>query len=180
MVSCCDGVLVVFDCFLVLAETGVGEAHIVANLLLEVVVAVPRRGDVVVGNGLLVLTQVVVALAGVHVEECAAARLALDALVLRLLVLRSVLVEECGAEVIQCTLVIVHHHVAPSALVVCQGELRLVDASTGEFHEGCIDVLRSLLFLDLRSAALATFGLLEHLHDTVRIQVVLDLEHRKQ
>ena len=80
LVRCINGVRVVFDCFLVLTKTGVGEALVVADLLLEVVFgeAVPRRGNVVVRDGLLVLAQVVVALAGVHVEECTAAGLALD------------------------------------------------------------------------------------------------------
>ena len=40
-----------------------------------------------------------------------------------LLVLGSGLVEDRRTEVVQRTLIIVHHHVAPASLIVCHGEL---------------------------------------------------------
>ena len=82
------------------------------------------ESDFVVSERFLILTQVEVALASKQVEEGQAWRLILvlvEALEL-LLALVPLLIQNGGAEVVQGTLVVVHHHVALAALKVGHGE----------------------------------------------------------
>ena len=89
--------------------------------------------------------------------------------------MKPVLVEKGRTKVIQGPLVIMHHHVALAALVVGQGELGVVHARAGELVESCIELLLLLIFLHFRSTWFTTLGLLESLHDFVRLLILFHL-----
>lgn len=171
---------VVVNRVLVSAETSISQALIMADAAAETAgVTVAGSSDLIVSKGLLILPKVVIALARVHVEECTATRLRLNLIRRRLLIFKSILVEECSTEVIKGPLIVVHHHVALSTLVVGQRELRIVHARAREFVESVIKFLLLLIFFHFLNARFATFGFIKHFHDLVSILVLFDLfQHR--
>lgn len=122
---------------------------------------------------LLVLAQIVVALACTHVESSVTTVGPDLALSVRLLVVRSSFVEDGCAEVVKSSLVVVHHHVALATLVVGHGELRIVHASGGKEDEGLIDEL-TLVFIGHLGliCPLAAFCLFQLFHESFSICVL--------
>ena len=68
-----------------------------------------------------------------------------------------------------------HHHVALATLVVREGEVGVVNASTRELIERLVKLLLLLIFFHLRGAWLPTLRLLKRLHDLVSLIVLFYL-----
>lgn len=98
-------------------------------------------------QGFLVLSQVVVTLATAHVKECETALLLNLALPIRLLVKVPSLVQNGRTEIVESSLVVMHHHVALSTLVVCHCKLSVIDTSLGKLDESLVDVFFLQLFI---------------------------------
>ena len=102
----------------------ISQAHVVTDLTFEFVVRgrsllVLLLGDHIMGQGLLVLAQVVVALPAAHVEQRQPTFILDTVLVCCLATaLASCFIENGRTEIIQSSLIVVHHHVALATFVV--------------------------------------------------------------
>lgn len=154
-------------------QARIGQTFVVEDLTRQKVVPVLALRNLVMGKRLLVLAQVVVALACTHVKSSVTTVGPDLTLPVRLLVERSGFIEDGRAEVIESSLVVVHHHVALATLVVGHGELWIVHTSGGKEDEGLIDQL-TLIFIGHLGliCPLAAFCLLQLLHKSFSICVL--------
>ena len=154
-------------------QTRIGQTFVVEDLTRQNVVSVLALRNLVMGKCLLVLAQIVVALACTHVESSVSTIGPDLSLAVRLLVERPGFVEDGSAEVIESPLVVVHHHVALATLIVRHGELWIVYTSGGKEDEGLINQL-TLVFIGHLGliCSLATFCLFQLLHESFSICVL--------
>ena len=116
--------LLVLNGISVARQACISQAHVVTDLAFEFVVGggcllVLLLGDHVVRQGLLVLAQVIVALAAAHVEQGQSTLILHTGQAGALAFAEAArFIEDRRAEIVQSSLVIVHHHVALAAFVV--------------------------------------------------------------
>ena len=104
-------------------QARIGQTFVVKDLTRQEVVSVLALRNLVMSERLLVLAQIIVALACTHVESSITTVGPDLTLPVRLLVERSGFIEDGCAEVIESSLVVVHHHVALATFVVSHSEV---------------------------------------------------------
>ena len=132
----CLALVAGFDCFSLVLDgvpvahqACISKAHVVTDLTFQFVsfvVSIVRGtsllvlllGDRVMGQGLLVLAQVVVALTAAHVVHRQTTFTLDTCKLLVLFVLATRFIKDGRTEIIQSSLVVVHHHVALASFVV--------------------------------------------------------------
>ena len=122
---------------------------------------------------LLVLAQIVVTLASTHIKTGVSTIRSCLTLAVRLLVERSCFVEDGSAEVIESSLVVMHHHVALATPLVRHGKLWKFHTSGWKVNEGLINQLSLVLIWHLCLVCpLAAFCLFQLFHESFSIIVL--------
>ena len=129
-----DRFLLVADGVSVTHQTCISQTHVVTDLTFEFVVRgrsllVLLLGDHVMGQGLLILAQIVVALAAAHVEQRQPTFI-LDTRLANILITAEAacFVQDSSTEIVQSSLVVMHHHVALATFVVSHSEVYSVQS----------------------------------------------------